>query len=204
MTDRALIPAETAQAAARDLLALLEPACARLEIAGSLRRGVEAVKDVELCAAPLTDAIQSGLFGETQTVSRLEGLVASLLRIGRLSPRLDTNGVQRLGPRYKALLYQEIPVDLFITDAARWGAIYAIRTGPSGFSHLCVTSRALDGAMPYGMRQQDGGLWHGDMQLETPEEEDWFRALGLPCWPPHERTEERLRAYLGERREARR
>jgi hypothetical protein len=32
--------------------------------------------------------------------------------------------------------------------------------------------------------------------IPTPEEEDFFRVLDVPCWPPHERTVERLRGHL--------
>jgi hypothetical protein len=32
--------------------------------------------------------------------------------------------------------------------------------------------------------------------IPTPEEEDFFRVLDVPCWPPHERTVERLRRHL--------
>jgi len=32
--------------------------------------------------------------------------------------------------------------------------------------------------------------------IPTPEEEDFFRVLDVPCWPPHERTAERLRRHL--------
>jgi hypothetical protein len=32
--------------------------------------------------------------------------------------------------------------------------------------------------------------------IPTPEEEDFFRVLDVPCWPPHERAVERLRKHL--------
>jgi hypothetical protein len=32
--------------------------------------------------------------------------------------------------------------------------------------------------------------------IPTSEEEDFFRQLGVPCWPPEERTVERLRGHL--------
>jgi hypothetical protein len=32
--------------------------------------------------------------------------------------------------------------------------------------------------------------------IPTPEEEDFFRVLDVPCWPLHERTVEHLRQHL--------
>ena len=32
--------------------------------------------------------------------------------------------------------------------------------------------------------------------IPTPEEEDFFRVLDVPCWPPPERTVERFREHL--------
>jgi len=32
--------------------------------------------------------------------------------------------------------------------------------------------------------------------IPTPEEEDFFAALGVPCWPPQERTVQQLIKYL--------
>ena len=30
----------------------------------------------------------------------------------------------------------------------------------------------------------------------TPIEEDFFRQMGVPCWPPEERTEQRLMQFV--------
>jgi DNA polymerase/3'-5' exonuclease PolX len=32
--------------------------------------------------------------------------------------------------------------------------------------------------------------------ISTPTEENFFEALEVPYWPPEERTEEHIRAYL--------
>ena len=88
-------------------------------------------------------------------------------------------------------------IDIFIVfPPAQYGAIQAIRTGPSDFARLCVTPKARGGAMPYGMKQADGSLWRDGGVVETATEEDWFRELGLPCWPPGRRSAEGLKMYL--------
>lgn len=37
----------------------------------------------------------------------------------------------------------------------------------------------------------------GSQTIPAPTEEAYFEALGVPCWPPEERTEDRLREFLG-------
>jgi hypothetical protein len=34
------------------------------------------------------------------------------------------------------------------------------------------------------------------IMIPTPEEEDFLRALGVPCWSPRERTVEQFRRHL--------
>jgi hypothetical protein len=36
--------------------------------------------------------------------------------------------------------------------------------------------------------------------IPTPTEEEFFAALGVPCWPPEQRTERRLMRFIGQRR----
>jgi hypothetical protein len=55
---------------------------------------------------------------------------------------------------------------------------------------------ALFGALPDELQQHDGCLWGPQGRVDTPEEADYFKALGLPCWAPEERTAERLEEYL--------
>jgi DNA polymerase/3'-5' exonuclease PolX len=106
-----------------------------------------------------------------------------------------------------------MPVELHIADRERWGSVLAIRTGNAEFSHLLVTSRSEGGAMPFRMRQADGGLqrlleWqeygpdpeqYAEPRWEavaTPEEADYFTALGLPWIEPFRRNRSVLRRWL--------
>lgn len=194
------------------LRATLAPACARIAIAGSIRRGKTAPKDIELLAIPhIAHSEQFDLFGEAYDVgevNELEGLIAMLIAGNEWE--FDTI-VKRNGPRYKRLWHREahIACDLFITDEKRWGAIYTIRTGPADFS------KALAGlALQRGMFVEEG-LVHrhrrhykqqngesvalpcprGDkcsLIVPTPEEEAFFEALGVPAWAPEERSLSRL------------
>lgn len=178
--------------AAERLRDLWSPYCERLEIAGSIRRGKSDPHDIELVAVPKirSENRQVDMFTvDMVEVDLLSNALEDKKAQGNIVDRLDKNGRPAWGPRFKRLLYHGFPVDVFIVrPPAQWGVIFAIRTGPAEFSHRFVTSRSLGGAMPADMRVKDGQLLHGGQVVETPEEEDFFEAIGLPCWPPSERT----------------
>ena len=99
--------------------------------------------------------------------------------------------------------------------------IFAIRTGPGDFNRLLVTSQRFGGACPKDRKVAGGRVWFIDPGREdlarmaaskfakraergeidaslipTPTEEDFFRQLGMPCWPPELRTERRRTQFL--------
>ncbi len=192
-----------ALAIANALIERLSPACERLEIAGSVRRGKPDVGDLELVAIPRFVPEQIGLFTDVDfpdepapTVSALDMALANI-------------GVRRLkdGPRYKRIVLAEgirghdisalhahraahqgrALVALFITDRERWGWILLLRTGPQEFSHWLVKSKRYGGGLPSYLRADEGALWRGNQMIETPEERDVFDLLGLPWMEPSER-----------------
>lgn len=181
---------------------LIAPYCERLDIAGSIRREKPHVKDIEIVTIPRHER-QHDLFGAP--VGPPMNLLTAAL--GELARDVDA-GIQLVsgGPRLRRLVFAGVPVDLHMVPAETYGAHLAIRTGPSEFSKLCVTSRFEGGFMPPNMVQADGALWRGDPKrggtiIPTPDESDWFDALGLPTWPPKARTAERLRDLMGTRRD---
>ena len=68
-----------------------------------------------------------------------------------------------------------------------WGALFTLRTGPSRYSKNLVTSVGWGGHMPRDMRLEDGCLWRGEERIDTPEEADFFAALGIPMPDPCDR-----------------
>jgi hypothetical protein len=65
--------------------------------------------------------------------------------------------------------------------------IFTIRTGPPEFSKRIVTKRMYGGLLPSGMEIKDGVLRNYLTKIPTPEEEDFFKAIGLPWIDPEDR-----------------
>jgi DNA polymerase/3'-5' exonuclease PolX len=186
---------------ARELIELFAPVADRLEIAGSVRRLKPAnIKDVELCLIPKTEEIQADLFAsETAVFRNLQYELALELRAqGILRDRLDSLGRPAFGARFQRCIYKEIPVDLFcVLPPAQWGIKLLLATGPKEFN-LKLVNPQPSGFLPEGCYLQDGALYRrqlaeGGIHLEdrlipTPEEQDVFRALGLPYQAPEHRT----------------
>lgn len=181
---------------AERILAFLSPGCDQVDIAGTLRRGGSHPKDIDIVCQPKTEMVLD-LFGEESQLSTL--------RFDRRRDELESmfnlekvKGASRLHQYISREL--NCSIDLFVVlPPAQYGALLAIRTGPADFAKLCVTSRLerpQGGAMPPNMKQQDGALWRSGAMVETPTEEEWFKALELPCWPPARRSVHGLRMYL--------
>jgi DNA polymerase/3'-5' exonuclease PolX len=188
-----------AHAVATELVGTLADACERIEIAGSIRRRKGEVHDIEIVAIPrFAERPGEDLWGNAMPtrVNRLESAIASGQDMGALAKRpverhrkdgtVDVGTTY--GPAYKALVYRGMPVDLFITDAERWGCIFALRTGPGDWNTRLVTD-----CKRWFRRVEDGRVLHLGRPVPTPEETDFFRALGVPWVDPADRSVERLR-----------
>lgn len=187
------IPLAEAERLAAQVVGLLAPACERIEIAGSIRRRKPEVGDIEIVCVPKRDAPTiHDLFGTRKDgplVNLLDALCISLHARDVLGHRPDKNGRPAFGERYKRLTFEGVGLDLFsVLPPAQWGVLYTIRTGPAEFSHRLVTPRLQGGWMPSGMRVQDGALWDRGAIVQTPEEADFFAALGLEVVPPEQRA----------------
>ncbi|HML22110.1 MAG TPA: hypothetical protein PKD09_10690 [Aggregatilinea sp.] len=171
-------------ALAGELVRELEPVCSRLSVAGSLRRGQDRIGDIELVA------IADGTLLDEQCN---EWLAHGIIEQRRKS----TGSLLAWGSRYKAFVYDGIPVDLFITSAPQWGLIYQIRTGPGssdqprwpgGANQMLMTPHSRGGLLPDHdhdtLRVEGGWMWRGDRRLDTPEELDVYRLLGIPLIAP--------------------
>lgn len=181
------IPLAEVEPMAGELVELLRPACRRVEIAGSIRRRRETVRDIELVAVPRTRPVRD-MFGRAgaMVADELGELLDRLLAEGRVQMRPP----RRWGPRFKAMVYRGVPVDLFsVLEPAQWGVVFCIRTGPAEFAHRLVKDRRYGGLLPPWATVRGGAIYHRQTGrlVETPEEKDVFRVLGVEFIPPEAR-----------------
>lgn len=156
-TSKTPTPRAEALRAAQELHALIRDTCIRVVIAGSLRRGLDTVGDLELIAEPRIEARPADLFGtETISVSLLSERIDELVQGGTLEDRLSRTGVRARGERYSRLWFGDLPVDLFTPMPSAWGLHLMLRTGPASLSRAMVTPRAKQGLMPDDLVVQDG------------------------------------------------
>lgn len=178
------LPLNQALPLAEKIVKELLPYCARIEIAGSIRRKRPEIGDIEIVCIPLC---QVDLFGN-EGASLLNPYLEILAQEGRI---IKSEGQEkRWGEKYKKFHIPAMPelnIDLFITTPAEWGYTFTIRTGSADFSRRIVTPKQKGGYLPGHLHVGECRLWKNGQALETPEEEDIFKALGLEWIPPEER-----------------
>jgi len=187
----------TARANAERLVSTLSPFCERIEIAGSIRRGAPLVSDIEIVAMPRLDMESGDIWGTPVEIDMLAETLASLRTSGAL-PLRDVeihrkDGTVEIGHRdgdsYKALMFEDMPVDLFIVhDPDQWGVIFTIRTGPAEWSHRLVTD-----CQKYLRRVEGGYLYRSGQVWPCPTERDFFDGIGQPWIEPSDRAANRVR-----------
>lgn len=188
----ARLPLAEGRLLAEELAKLLRPACVRLEVCGSIRRGTPTVGDVDLLCEPITEPV-ADMFGTPtgEVVDLLDARCDELWALGELRQRLDRNGRPAWGRKLKRALYRGIAVDIRACyDATTWGAWLVISTGPSEFNKALVTPRAQGGRLPPGFEwKRDAGfqLHRYGGRVETPTEQAVFEALGIPYIAPGDR-----------------
>jgi len=182
---------------ARAFVAELEGTYLQLVVAGSLRRRLAFVGDVEVVAVPKLEQQSTGLFEEMTTdVDRLDARMLALLDNDEVAKRLDANGTPRWGPTLKYLTYRGARIDLFCPSAERFGWILLLRTGPQEFSRQLVvpkgkrTKDGRPGLLPPHIKPVDGHLTYrtSGERIETKTEQDVFELFKLPYQEPWERT----------------
>lgn len=182
----------------------LSPVCVRIQIAGSLRRGVEEVKDVEILAIPGPSIVikELDMFGEVVKETHkcpVEERIRELIGFD-MWPWMADAAIRRWGPKYKRLRHEGgICCDLFLTDRRRWGYQLAIRTGPAKFSQALVTLalrrnwHCTDSLLHQHPKVKDEVCPKGadcPLIISTTNEIDFLGALGLPWIEPADRKED--------------
>jgi len=156
---------------ARRLLDLLKPHCDRIEVAGSIRRKKEDVKDIEIVCIP--KEIIGPIPEFVNTVNQFKAIKGD--PFGRYTQRVIQ--ARTIEPTFRENVY--INLDLFITDPLRWGLIYAIRTGSVEFSKKLASQWSRMGYKSVG-----GVLIKNEQKHYIKEERDLFDFLKMEWVEP--------------------
>lgn len=150
---------------ANELTGIIKPYCLRIEIAGSVRREKEIVKDIELVLIP-------------ENYNRLFN------KLGLEMLRRDKNfAYSKNGEKYKQFRFMDEQIDMFIAHPDNWGYLMAIRTGSAEFSHNTLAT----GWVKAGYKGENGFLTKSGVIVPVREEIDLFNLIGIPYLPPQER-----------------
>jgi len=193
-----------AQTLAARVVKLLWPHCARIQVAGSVRRKkADGIKDIEIVATPriITRTEQINLLEyrevETSLLHRfalssqcpLRWIKTGVPEIVPWTPKPDAKHLRAMlpeswvDPRLRSESPEGIKLDLFLATPRNWGAIMLIRTGSRDFNRAVMT-HALKMNRP-----SHKGFFHEDgSPVDTREERDVFALLGLcPVEPARRR-----------------
>jgi len=137
----------------------------RIEIAGSIRRWKETIKDIDIIATA-TDP-------------------AGVMAVFAALPQVEE--VLMHGPtRSSVTIHDGVQVDLRVVEPESFGAALAYLTGSKGHN-----IRLRDRAVRMGLKINEYGIFRekDDKRLGGEEEEDVYRLLGFPWIPPEMRED---------------
>ena len=153
---------------ADSILEVLSPHCEKCEIAGSIRREKEFVKDIEIVCIPKKK-------GDSKI--RINPWIMATYNLGDVVKGKLKNG------KYIQINHPKgIKIDLFVTVPEIWGTIFLIRTGPAEYSRHILTE-----FNKRGYKSEKGVLVNGDDQLMFKEESDLYNFLGQEFQEPVKR-----------------
>lgn len=176
-----MFPLSEATGIAENLVARLSTVCDKIQIAGSIRRGCVAVRDIDLVLIPrFTRPNEPGLLGAPQNL--LVVRLAQLVDKGLIA--MESNG-----PKYKRFTYayadEPVPVDLYIGTPETWWTLVLVRTG-SRVHNLGMAGHAIERHMV--LKGDGSGLIStGGLPIPVKSEEEIFQILGVPYRAPEER-----------------
>jgi len=160
MSGNGKISWEVGAGIANEILELVTPFCVEMCVAGSIRRKVSEIGDIEMVAIPA--------YEDTGQIAMFKGMGEQINLLGKGMDGLAENGtfskdkdgsIVRWGDRYRKFFYRGVAVDLFMATEANYGLIKMIRTGSVDFSKWMVTKRIKGGGLPNHMRVNEGYLW---------------------------------------------
>ncbi len=176
MSQNKAIPHRIAWAVAKKIAQELSPACERVEIAGSLRRGKPAVHDIDIVVLPRSSpevALQASASG-------LDEVLRALIGRGSLK-------VVRDGDKIRSFIATktDIPIDVYVATHDTWATLLLIRTG-SKEHNIQLAQRARQLGMK--LRASGDGIENRDGKLvKIQSEDEIFSLLKVPYLAPEKR-----------------
>jgi len=149
---------------------ILEPWCFKIEIAGSIRRKIPEVRDIEIVCIPK----------ERQLARGVQRNMDFILYLYNLKPFYGSPA----GRNCRIKLPEDIVLDLFMCHYHNWGYIYAIRTGSANYSRFILAN----GWCKKGLHGKDGELYdNSGLPLFVPDEDTLYKLIDIPWTCPHDR-----------------
>jgi DNA polymerase/3'-5' exonuclease PolX len=166
------IPLAEARAIANDVITQLGPHCSRIQVAGSIRRGISTIGDIEVVCLPCPYE-ESPLF--------CSGIAAVINQWEKVKGELPCRYTQRILPCGMKL-------DLFMPDPQGFGLQLAIRTGSADWC-----KKVLAPAWVRAGFHSEGGVLRTSWgrRCPTPDERVLFDLIGLPWTDPTDREVKR-------------
>ncbi len=180
----------TAQKYAAAIKDWLAPQCERIEIAGSIRRGLAVCNDVDIVAIPKTKegADLAGPTGEQHNL--LWEFLVEYVKASNGRAQFKSGGQV---PGKQALLrLPKCDLDVWFATERTWATRFLQRTG-SMEHNIWLCSRAQDRGMKW--QPYDGLLFQGRI-LSATTETQIYEALGLAYIEPANRCQSWIKKHL--------
>ena len=163
---------EKAKAIAEDMKCCLGVACARVEIAGSIRRQKPQVGDIELLVIPMANY--------------LDKILNDLMMQGILAMRLNKRGSRVYGPKNKLMVHlpSGFGVDIFSTNEECWWVSLVVRTGGKETNKRIAMAAIRRG---WHLKAYGSGFSTPDGDIVCKSEREVFEKVGLRYLEPWER-----------------
>ncbi len=164
------------------IVAILQPLCDRIMVAGSIRRQKPEVNDIDVVALPMAVDLSGGLCGvvKVDPSTVWKNLIPKALVKSGL--KLEVSGKEL----HRFSFPSGLQVDVYRARPETWGVILLIRTGSKEYNvKLCTLARSkgLKLSACEGVVAQEG---FGQI-IASKTEEDIFTALGLAFVDPKNR-----------------
>jgi DNA polymerase/3'-5' exonuclease PolX len=179
-----------AESCASTFQRLVENACERLMICGSIRRRRPEVGDIDIVAIPKFEKrMKETGFGFTvgETVNLLRERVDRMLSEGLSSRRIKKDGTSMIGESVAFMVFQGVPLDLYYATRETWWGLVQMRTGSAAFNAQLAST-----AIKLGLRYHADGKGvtekAGKRLDDGQSEESIFKVLGFAYIPPEERN----------------